>query len=176
MVNKYNLKSILDTKYVDSKSTLKLTSLDDRNPTVKYYLCDDEKLDIFDFDDIKDMVDENKKSPDAIYIRDKDFYIVEFKNQTPCDIDCSDLREKFTFAIDFFRSTVENIKDYNFIICLVHKNQGEHKNTQRYKQGIGKKACCVLEDTNKNEYNNFYKNIITKDVNFYKKNFKELKC
>jgi hypothetical protein len=176
MVNKYNLKDILDMEYVSCKSTLRLTSLDDRNQTVEYYLCDDEKLDIFDFDDIKDIVDKNKKSPDAIYVRDKNFYIIEFKNQNPCDIDCNDLRQKFTFAIDFFKNTVENIKDYNFIICVVHKNQGEHKNTQRYKQGIGKKACCVLDDTNKNEYNNFYKNIITKDVDFYKNNFKELKC
>ncbi|MCB4774756.1 MAG: hypothetical protein LGB71_05655 [Sulfurovum sp.] len=176
MENKYNLKEILEQKYDSCKSSLKQTSLDDRNQIVKYYLCDDEQLDIFDFDNIKNIVNKTSKSPDAIYIRDKDFYIVEFKNQNPCDINCKDLQEKFTFAIDFFRSTVNNIKDYNFIICLVYKNQGEHKNTQRYKQGIGKKACCTIDDINKNKYNNFYKSIITKDVNFYKNNFEELKC
>ena len=176
MIDKYNLKSMLNQNYSTCKSTLKLTSLDDRKPNIEYYLCDDEKLEVFDFDDIKDIVDKDSKSPDAIYIRDKIFYIVEFKNQNPCDIECTDLKEKFTFAIKFFKNMVKNIEDYKFIICLVYKNQGEHKNTQRYKQGIGKKACCTLEDTNKNEYNNFYTHIITKDVNFYKKNFKELKC
>jgi len=176
MVSKYNLTEILESEYVSCKSSLKLTSLDDRDLTSENYLCNDEQLDVFDFDDIKDIVDKNSKSPDAIYIRDKNFYIIEFKNQDPCDIKCNDLREKFIFAIEFFSNTVENVKDYNFIICVVYKNQGEHKNTQRYKQGIGKKACCTLEDTNKNEYNNFYKNIITKDVNFYKNYFKELRC
>jgi len=47
---------------------------------------------------------------------------------------------------------------------LVYKNQGQHKNTQRYKQGIGKRACCTLDDTNKNEYNSFYNYIITKII------------
>jgi len=176
MASKYNLTSILEERYNSCKSTLKITSLDDRNSSMKYYLCTDTKLDVFDFDDIKDIVDKDSKSPDAIYIRDKNFYIVEFKNQDPCDINCNDLRKKFSFAIDFFMNIVGNIKDYNFIICVVYKNQGEHKNTQRYKQSIGKKACCTLEDTNKNEYNNFYQSIITKDVNFYKNNFKELRC
>jgi len=176
MVSKYNLSDILKIKYNNCKSSLKLASLDDRNLTVKDYLCNDEQLDVFDFDDIKNIVDRDSKSPDAIYIRNENFYIVEFKNQDPCDINCNDLREKFIFAMNFFSNLVRNIEDYNFIICIVYKNQGEHKNTQRYKQGIGKKACCTLEDTNKNEYNNFYKNIITKDVNFYKNNFKELTC
>ncbi len=173
---KYNLESILYTDYLDCKSTLKTTSLDDRNTSTNYYLCNDDKLEVFDFDDIKDKINKDSKSPDAIYIRDKSLYIVEFKNQDPCAIDCEDLREKFTFAIDFFTNTIQNINDYNFIICLVYKNQGEHKHSQRYKQGIGNKACCTLEDANKNEYNNFYSHIITKDVNFYKNNFKELKC
>ena len=176
MANKYNLNDVLYKEYIECKSTLKSTSLDDRNPSVKYYLCEDEKLDVFDFDDIKDIVDKKSKSPDAIYIDNNNFYIIEFKNQDPCDISCKELREKFTFAINFFKNTVTNIGDYNFIICLVYKNQIESKNTQRYKQGIGKKACCTLEDANKNEYNNFYKHIITKDVNFYKNNFKELAC
>ena len=155
---------------------MKITSLDDRNIPVKDYLCDDEKLEVFNFDNIKDKIDKDIKSPDAIYIRDDNFYIVEFKNQDPSKIDCKDLREKFIFAIEFFNNTIQNIKDYNFIICLVYKNQGQHKHSQRYKQKIGKKACCVLDDANKNEYNNFYSHIITKDVNFYKNNFEELKC
>ena len=176
MGDKYNLKTILNKNYLDCKSTLKLTSLDDNHTNVEYYLCHDEKLDVFDFDEIKDKMDKDKKSPDAIYIKEKTIYIVEFKNQDPCDISCIDLREKFTFAIKFFNDTIQNIKDYSFIICLVYKNQGNHKQSQRYKQGIGKRACCTLEDTNKNEYNNFYSYIITQDTNFYKTNFKELKC
>jgi len=177
MANKYNLQNILEENHYECKSTLKITSLDDRDTTLKdYYLCDDEELAVFDFDLIKDKIDTNNKSPDAIYIRDNNFYIVEFKNQNPSDIDCKDLREKFIFARKFFNDTINNIKDYNFIICLVYKNQGQHKHSQRYKQGIGNKACCVLDDANKNEYNSFYSHIITKDVNFYKNNFKELKC
>jgi len=94
MVNKYNLESILNNEYIDCKSTLNLTSLDDRTSNVEYYLCEDKKLDVFDFDKIKNNIDKDSKSPDA----------------------------------------------------------------------------------NKNEYNNFYSHIITKNVNFYKNNFKELKC
>ncbi len=164
MASKYNLKDILEDLHSDCKSTLKLTSLDDRSSDIEYYLCDDEKLNIFDFDEIKEKIDKDSKSPDAIYIRDKNFYIIEFKNQDPCDINSKDLKEKFTFAINFFKNTIMNIKDYKFIICLVYKNQGQHKNTQRYKQGIGKRACCTLDDTNKNEYNSFYNYIITKII------------
>lgn len=180
MVNKYNLKDVLCNNYSSCKSTLKLSSLDDRDLNTKYYLCDDEELKVFDFDLIKEIVNKSRKSPDAIYIRDKNIYIVEFKNQDPCNIDCRDLQEKFGFSIDFFKDLVKNIQDYKFIICLVYKNQGKNKESQRYRQryksGTKKVSCCTLDDINKNEYNNFYSHIITQDTNFYKTNFKELKC
>jgi hypothetical protein len=176
MGSKYNLKGMLENSYNDCKSTLKLTSLDDRDRQTTYYLCNDEKLDVFDFDKIKNKVGKENKSPDAIYIREKNIYIVEFKNQNPCDINCGDLKEKFGFAMFFFKKSVKNIQDYKFIVCLVYKDQGSHKQSQRYRQNIGKRACCMLEDTNKNEYANFYDFIITQDVDFYKTNFKELKC
>lgn len=176
MANKYNLKDILEDLYSDCKSTLKLSSLDDRNHSIEDYLCSDTKLEVFDFDLIKNKVDKKCKSPDAIYARDKNYYIVEFKNQNPCDMNCADLKEKFTFSIDFFRKSIKNVEDYKFIICLVYKNQGKHKQSQRYRQGLKKVACCTLDDMNKNEYNSFYSHIITQDINFYKTNFKELMC
>jgi len=176
MANKYNLKDILENSFSDCKSTLELSSLDDRNKDVKFYLCSDTKLEIYDFDLIKNKEEPKSKSPDAIYIRDKDYYIVEFKNQNPCDMNCTELKEKFTFSLEFFRKYVKNVEDYRFIICLVYKNQGNHKQSQRYKQGLKKVACCSLDDINKNDYNNFYSHIITQDVNFYKNHFKELAC
>ncbi|MEA2028983.1 MAG: hypothetical protein U9N49_08405 [Campylobacterota bacterium] len=176
MGNKYNLKDILESGYGDCKSSLKLSSLDDRDKNVVNYLCEDEKLEVFDFDLIKDKIAIGKKSPDAIYMREKNIYIIEFKNQNPCDINCKDLQEKFQFAVEFFKNTIKNILDYQFIICLVYKNQGQHKQSQRYKQGLKKTACCTLDDENKNSYNNFYSHIVTQDTNFYKNNFKELTC
>ena len=176
MGNKYNLKDILQDSYSDCKSTLELSSLDDRNQDEESYLCSDSKLEIFDFDLIKDKVDKTSRSPDAIYIREKDYYIVEFKNQNPCDMNCIELKEKFNFSINFFRNSIKNLEDYRFIICLVYKNQGKHKQSQRYKQGLKKVACCTLDDINKNDYNNFYSHIVTQDVNYYKTNFKELQC
>ena len=176
MASKYNLKDILEEKYAGSKSSLKLTSLDDNHPGVEDYLCDDTKLDVFDFDDIKDMVDESSKSPDAIYIKDKNIYVVEFKNQDPCNIKCPSLKEKFKFSVDFFKLLISNFQDYTFIVCLVYKNQSSGKESQRYRQRAQKNACCNLHDTNKNDYNNFFSNFITQDVNFYKTNFKELAC
>ncbi len=98
MVNKYNLKDILEDSYSDCKSTLELSSLDDRNQEMQFYLCGDRKLEVFNFDLIKDKVDKKSKSPDAIYVRGKNYY------------------------------------------------------------------------------DNFFSHIITQDVNFYKTNFKELKC
>jgi len=176
MANKYNLNDVLYKDYIKCKSTLKSTSLDDRNSSAAYYLCDDEKLDVFDFDSIKDMVDEKSKSPDAIYIKDKNIYVIEFKNQNPCNISCFSLKEKFKFSVDFFNSIIKNLKDYTFIVCLVYKNQSKVKDSQRYRHRVQKNACCNLHDANKNDYNNFFSNIITQDVNYYKTNFKELRC
>ena len=176
MASKYNLKDILEKKYLSCKSSLKLTSLDDNHLKIEYYLCNDEKLNVFDFDEIKDIVDENSKSPDAIYIKNKDIYVVEFKNQDPCNISCTSLKEKFKFSVDFFNALITNLKDYTFIVCLVYKNQSSTKESQRYKQRAQKNACCNLHDANKNDYNNFFSHIITQDVNYYKTNFKELAC
>jgi len=176
MGNKYNLKDILESDYSDCKSSLKRSSLDDRDSNVVHYLCADEKLEVFDFDLIKDKVASEQKSPDAIYIKAKKIYIVEFKNQNPCDINCKDLQEKFQFAVEFFTNLIKNILDYQFIICLAYKNQGQHKQSQRYKQGLRKVACCNLDDANKNDYHRFYSHVITQDINFYKNNFKELAC
>jgi hypothetical protein len=174
MANKYNLDNILKEKYQKCVSTFKETSLDDRNRGVENYLCEDTQLEIYDFDCIKNIIDKTKKSPDSLYIHDKTCYIIEFKNQNPKDIVCNDIKEKFQFSRDFLNDY--SLKDYKYIICLVYKNQTIQKDSQRYKQRLQNIACCCLDDVNKNDYKNFYSNIITRDVNFYKNNFKELSC
>jgi hypothetical protein len=178
MANKYSIKELLKQNFNNCISTLKESSLDDRTSTANIYLCNNTTLEIFDFDNIKDNVyPDGYKSPDAIYIRNKDIFIIEFKNQNPCDIDSADLKEKFKTSVDFFSSTFNHLlRDYKFIFCLVYKNQSIHKENQRYRQGLQNQKCCSLSDINKNKYNSFYSDIITKDINFYKKNFSELKC
>jgi hypothetical protein len=177
MPNKYNLKELLKQKFGNCISTLKESSLDDRDDVTKSYLCEDTNLEIFDFDDIKNVTyQKGYKSPDAIYIRDKNVFVIEFKNQNPCDIDSSQLKEKFDTSVDFFNKEFSRLKDYRFIFCLVYKNQTVPKENQRYKQALQHQKCCSLSDINKNNHNSFYSNIITKDVNFYKKEFKQLQC
>jgi hypothetical protein len=175
----YNLEKIIQKQYPYSLSSLKETSLDDRTITFDYYLCNNKTLKVFDFDKIKDKVYQNLKgykSPDTIYIKNKKVYIIEFKNQNPCDIDSQDLKDKFKMSVDFFINQIKYSSDYEFIFCLVYKKQSQSKENQRYKQGLQNQVCCSLDDLNRNSCNLFYKNIITKDITFYKKNFNELKC
>lgn len=176
MANKYNLYNKLSDTFKNTYSTLEETSFDDEN---KCNLCNDKNLKVFDFDKIKDMEYRGKKgykSPDAIYIRNKEVFIIEFKNQNPCNIDSQDLKDKLTTSVNFFREKYKCSNDYTFTFCLVYKNQGKNKATQRYKHQVQDKKCCGLDDENKNEHNSFYKHIITKDIAYYKKEFSELKC
>ncbi len=179
MPNKYNLYDILKNQYKKTISTLKATSLDDRKRNKQTFFCQDDSLEVFYFDKIKDIVYKNQKaykSPDAIYIKKKNVFIIEFKNQNPCDIDSSAMKEKLGMPVDFFTKQIPNLKDYIFVFCLVYKEQSQSKISQRYKQGLQIKACCDLEDENINNLNNFYNTIITKDIEYYKNNFSQLKC
>ncbi len=63
---------------------------------------------------------------------------------------------------------IQNLNDYQFIFCIVYKKTERAIFSERFKN-------FGLQDINK-ELNYFYDKIITKDIEYYKKEFKQLKC
>lgn len=176
-MNKYSLKEFLEKKLEKYSSTLKNTSFDDTN---ERYLCTDESTkNVYDFDEyIEENFDKSKlpASPDAIFIGDKKLYFIEFKYQRASCIDSKEIKSKFEKGTTILKGILENFlpKDNQFIFCVVFENQqksrffdSRHIESNSIKFG--------LQELNK-EYGNFYDEIITRDVNFYKENFHSLVC
>ena len=176
-MNKYNLKEFLETKLKKYISTFKATSYDDSNDR---YLCSDETtINVYDFDSyIKDNYDKSKlpSSPDAIYLGNKKLYFVEFKYQKVSNIDSKEIKSKFKKGTKILNNMLKNFipRDNVFIFCVVYENQKRSKFfNSRYIEANSIKFG--LEELNK-EFDNFYDEIITQDVDFYKSNFINLAC
>ena len=163
-------------------STFNETSLDSNNSV---NLCTDESQEVINFDAIiKDKYSnpyERPKSFDALYIDADNIFCIEFKNQTPGQIDNSDIQDKLKYGkieLDIFLGE-ESIQknDYDFIYCVVYKECVEPRD--RYKCGIDKDR--ILFGLEKYKQNGLVKDIFTANVKFFTKAFKtkiekELTC
>jgi len=176
-MNKYNLKEFIEEELKEFKSTFKDTSLDDNGNKPKEYLCQDDKTEVFDFDKyIESKYAIRPASPDAIYIGNKKFYFVEFKNSRSSDIDTQNIKEKFRSGTKILKALLKDFtpKDNKFIFCVVYKPKAKSKyfNSSHIESRI---VEFGLEEEN-NKLGNFYDELKTQDVDFYKKTFTELYC
>ncbi len=157
-------------------SNLKKTSYDSKNDV---YLCNDTSvINVFDFDSIvKDLYPQRQpKSFDCILCDDKDIFCIEFKNSFPPDIKNRDVECKLNnsqIIIDeFCKSKGINKLEYRFIYCVIFKPYHNPAKLNRlYKSSIaGNSIHFELE-----KYKGiFFDEIITKDKDFFIKNFSRL--
>ena len=180
--NKYDLKEVFKHKLQEYTSTFKETSYGGEQGKEKS-LCEDDSVEVFDIDTyLKNNCEEYNiersslpARPDAIYFHNDGvkIYFVEFKSGN--NIQSSELKKKMTSGVKVFRQIIGVAIDskYKFIYCVVEENS---MNEQKARQVKNRKPKYNLEDINKNDCNGFYSEIVTKPIDFYKKNFKELQC
>lgn len=175
-MNKYNIKDFLHKTLKEHSSSLYETSFDSEN---QEYLCSDKKtLNVYDFDSyVASKSNETKlpASPDAILVGDKKLYFIEFKNQIPAKIDKENMRNKFkagtAILIDLLKDFMP--RDVKFIFCIVHKT--EHKRFFNSSHIEALPARFGLEKENE-RLDNFYYKIIGDNIDYYRKEFKQLQC
>lgn len=175
-MNKYNLKEFLDEKFSIYASTLKDTSFDSENGV---YLCNDTSTpNVYDFDEyVKSNFDTSKlpSSPDAIYLGNKKFYFVEFKNQLPSSINSSEIKSKFEKGTTILKEILKEFvpRDVEYIFCVVFRDSSaRYFNPSHIESNITRFG---LKEKNE-ELGTFYNEIITENVQFYKSNFLSLNC
>ncbi|HQR82799.1 MAG TPA: hypothetical protein PK283_07820, partial [Thiotrichales bacterium] len=151
------------------QSTFKETSFDKQN---KEYLCSDvTTAPVYDFDQYVRTLDREKTpaSPDAIYLGNKVLYFVEFKNSVPSDIKTPEIKAKFRDGTNILIQllNVFTPKDVRFVFCVVYKaQQSKYFGGTAYIESLAVKFG--LNEFNK-ELGSFYDEVITQDVEFYKK-------
>jgi len=171
------IKEKFSNELKDYKSTLKLTSYDKVH---QEYLCRDNQLEVFNFDKYIDNVvyrgQDNPHSPDAIYLGINKIYFIEFKNSPYSNIKEKKIKKKFLNGVNEIKKILHNCnyEHINFIFCVVYKNQKKspYFNPSSIESNIVKFGL----NTENKKLDNFYNYIITQDVNYYKDNFKQLKC
>lgn len=175
-MNKYNLRDFIKISFGEYKSTLRDTSLDSHNGV---YMCNDTATpNVYNFDEyVKDNFCSSKlpASPDAIYIGDKKLYFIEFKNQIPSAIDSLEIKTKFEKGTNILKEILNAFipRDVEYIFCVVHKNTASrYFNPTHIESNI---IRFGLKEKN-TELGNFYNNIITEDVEYYKSKFIGLVC
>lgn len=180
-INNCNIKAVLEKEMGKYKSTFYETSFDSTN---NEYLCNEQSTEVFNFDkyiEKKCMGSEKRPaSPDAIYVGDNNVYFVEFKNSPLRNVEEIKIQDKFTDGTKALQKMLENTprEGMNFIFCVVYKNDDSSKKPflEKYHQDIQDNTPKFsLKDKNKC-LDNFYNKIITRDVDFYKKEFIQLKC
>lgn len=166
----------LNESYQTYISTFKETSLDDHHRDIpNEYICQDESQEVINFDKIIEDKYPNPynrpKTFDALYVDDRNIYLIEFKNQIKPNneevkgklVDGKNELDKILGEMNVRK------EDYTFIYCVVHKNCKPHFN--RYKCGIAKESPRFA--LAKYKENGFVDDIYTEDVNFFTKQFKK---
>jgi hypothetical protein len=144
----------------------------------------DETQEAINFDALMENIypDSNNrpKSFDAVFVYEKNIYLIEFKNQKPAQIDNQEIQQKLKEGKRELDKLLEdkNIQKraYGFFYCVVYKNCKEPK--ERYKCGIGKNTILFGLEKYKS---NLIKDVFTNQVGFFTSQFKkqfdkELKC
>lgn len=176
-MNKYNLKEYLKGQLAPHPATLKSTSYDDQN---KEYLCQDETTEeVYDFDAYiadKYSKQQTPASPDAIYIGLQKVYFIEFKNQPYKNIKSGQIKRKFRKGTSVLQSMLEGYDpaECKFIFCVVFKAMPKPDNFD-YRHFLQTAARFDLDALNK-ECGSFYDQILTEDVEFFRKELPGLQC
>lgn len=175
-MNKYSLKAHLQAKLEPFASTFKATSYDEEN---KQHLCSDASTpNVYDFDAYVQECCAHPipASPDAIHVGTKDLYFVEFKNQLPGAVDKERIQRKFQAGTVILKDLLQEFsaRDCQYHFCVVFKNQPKprymdfrHIENNVVKFGLG--------ELNR-QMGGFYDHVVTESLDFYLKEFKELRC
>lgn len=178
----YNLEKIFqDDKFGKYWSTLKETSKGGKKNGE--YLCENTTLKVFDIDTYIESCykeyDFQKipARPDAIYFDNikPNIYFIEFKNSKNKNIDSEEIKNKMKSGYDIFKKLTKLDsfdKKYKFYFFLVGK---ENTRKERRRQ-IQDEPKYSLVDINKDECNNFFTEIFTHSVDYYKKIYSDLEC
>jgi hypothetical protein len=172
-----NIKSYLQQIFSSYTQTLNNTSYDKMN---NVYLCADKTLQpVYNFDEyVKDNNGNNSlpASPDAIYLGKNKFYFIEFKNSPIGNIKSDNIKNKFNSGTKILKRILKDYlpqNDFKFIFCVVYKPiKTKYFNYNHIESNI---VRFGLPEENKIN-DNFYNEIITENVIFYKNNFKILTC
>lgn len=113
--------SIFKQKYKQYEDTLKNTSYDKDNDE---YLCSKEnKVINFDTLSLKFNKEKGKKRVDALFEKNKELFLVEFKNQKQSDIDKEDIKGKFKDSLNLlerlFNELNLSFRDFEIHLYLV---------------------------------------------------------
>lgn len=175
-MNKYSLKDHMRSELEPYTSTLKATSWDNAN---EQYLCQDQTTpDVYDFDQyVKQRCGHpTPASPDAIHIGRKDLYFVEFKNQTADQVDTEQIKKKFEAGTSILKGLLQNFgaKDckYHFCVVMKDKPRPRYMDYRHIENSIVKFGLQALNQ----ELGSFYDRVVTETLDFYVKEFKEIKC
>jgi len=175
-----DFEKLFENKYKDFKATFRETSFDPRNDK---YLCNSEKeKNLFNFDKIVKIKFPKKQpsSVDSILIKNKKIYCIEFKNSTAKKIKNDNIRKKHHNSADILTQICNENKidktKYEFIYCVVFKpykiqSKRFSNRASKYKNKIRKQKEQKSAVTSnilfglENENNEFYQEVITKNVN-----------
>lgn len=184
----FNLEKIFqDDKFGKYWSTLKETSKGGK--TGGECLCENTKLKVFNIDTyIKSCYKEYNfqkipARPDAIYFdnTNPNIYFIEFKNSK--NIDSKEIKNKMKSGYDIFKKLTELDSfdnKYKFYFLLVGKENTSKQIAKKEEEIRNHNRKNIpkynLADINKNECNNFFTDIFTHSVDYYKKIYSDLKC
>lgn len=177
-MNKYCIQDFCNDLLKDNVSTLKETSYDCSH---NEHLCNDEVTEnVYNFDGyVACNFDATTlpASPDAIVVGNKKLYFVEFKNQTPPNIDNRNIKNKFISGTGILKNILEEFKptDIELVFCLVHKEHNVGNAHFDYSHITSMSDRFSLEKLNK-DMDSFYDHIIAGSVDFYKSQFFDLRC
>ena len=161
---------IIKQNFKSSLDSLKNTSYDKENQT---YMCQSD-MQVVDFDKLTLELNPLKQpsSYDSLIIEEpkKKVFCVEFKNQNKSDVKNSNLHKKVIDSNDTFKKicTDNNVKkdNYNFTLCVVYKSNPATYKYRRFKENILHFGLDIYKEK-------YFKEIITNDIEFFKKEFHE---
>lgn len=114
-------------------------------------------------------------SPDAIYVGQNKVFFVEFKNQHRSSVDKERMQQKFCNGTTIIKDLLKDfrVKNVQYFFCVVYKVSTKQKS---YASHIASREIQYGLKLMNEQLGNFYDKIITQDVDFYKKEFKQLDC
>jgi hypothetical protein len=155
---------ILDQKISSYKKSLKIISFDKRN---NEYMCNDDENFYCSFDDLVKAEYPLKQpaSPDTLMFKNETIYMVEFKNQKPCDIDKKNIHDKLEKGKEVLSELCAQcnipIAYHKIVFCVIHKND-----KSKWRQGIEKKTIQFGLEKYKGH---LFDDILTNDIDWFKK-------
>ena len=159
--------SVLHNYLYQYKSTLKKTSLDDIG---NKHLCNNMTHIVYDMDHVKDQNCPKPaiSSSDALMIKNTIIYLIEFKNSSIKRVKAKVIKNKLKGSRIIMKKLFSYLQlkkcSYRFVYCVVYNDI----KSKSYHRGIRK---AKLRFDLKDYPDNFFDEIYTNDISFFKKEF-----